>query len=1795
VGAPPSIADFLAEAEAKPQPKKKSSTPPPFSEFLQQAADPAPSITPPILPPARPPVTGPTIGPARERGFLERASDAVRPITDVYHQVIGDAPTQDPILAGVAKDAGDGLKKPLIKFSEFLDQGDPTTVGGGIVRGLAEGADALTTPENLAFAAATAGAGATGAVGKAAGQAAGGAFTVSMLDALRQQVPEAYAAYQSGDLPEAARLAAAAGLTGLFAGAGAKHTLSGKPRIMEQPLTEMQAAESLANTRAATANTGGKALKREAASTGPAAGKATTDPILQQQLDKIVTERKAAALPPAANPEPGQPAPRLAQQQRRAKVEPEETAFDPEDPANPARPTPTPRVDPELVRIAKELDLGEYDQLPEVEKRVVRALREEPQPQPAIGELKGVREGAYDAGARKQAEAAPEVVSTAPLTEAPKERTLEASGSESQATSERAAAESGPVQQSARPSGRTGRDSTVLIPGSDVEHPVRYALREFDEVAASHSGLTFSGNDRYKLKNERNYSDPANQERIIKNAQKFNPRYMITDNPDAVNGPPVIDSAGNTIGGNSRVMTLERVYESGGDAAYREQLQRDAAHYGLDPAEVAQMKRPVLVREISDEHLATLAKGAQTLVRDTNKKGTAELTAAEQATADAQSMTPEASKFIQDALEGEGADASLRDLLASDKGLGIVNKLVDYGTFTTQEKSALLDAKTGVVTAAARDRIEKMMLGRMFRDSDQFQRTPPAVRDKLMKIVSPLAQTEGKGQWDIKADVQEAMDILERSRAHGIKDLDMLTAQSDMFGNPEFSPRAVDLAHALQGMSTDQMRKAFKAYAEAAEIATDPTPSMFGTPDPGQAFADSFGAEVRQAQKRLKARSEKGSFSNKPAGGPSPLEDLITVGRAAFRRGAVKVSQFRKEMIEEFGRAVERYIVPAWQRLTAEVKESMARAKAEPERGSLRVNNPAAKPAPPAPPKGKKAAIDEAVPEGDRVKTSPSYDETKGKILEKLAVSDATRDRLATSMSEWEAKNPERQVVSFDEIRAEARALDPSLIAELKVPKAGQTLDPAVRFAARETLNGLQDELVAKRKQLAELTADATPEQRAKLERQADSLDTDAQRLLDVLIPTRSQDGRNLAYHRMMAEKSFDPTYWLSRARSKAGGVLPDKVRGEIEGILAEGRAAEQAAGQPEPPKAPRQNRNTRDRRTDAPAPEAPQPRAKSKAQIDADPAVQAARRKLAKKMVQVEKSTIWETISALRKAGLLTGVKTHARNLVGNASFQVLEEVRRVPSAIADVGLSLFSGERTVLGPDFAALREASKAAATKGWREAKETWADGATREQLEQFDTARELNSGWGPLVRVPFTSETRPLVDAYVNQTFRLLGAEDRIFKAFAFERSIQEQMKVAKRNGKPVDAPTATMIGQAMGDAEVATFNNANLAADAVTGARQKLRQADTTAGRAALFGFDTVVPFVKTPTNIIARVIEYAGGGVLSGSARAAHAMVKKSLTPEQQRAISISFGRGATGLGLIYTGYQLASNGFMTGGRAEDPGRRNTEEAAGRPAGAILVDGKWRQVGSFSPAGNLLVIGATLQREAEGPLKDELKRPAKMLGVGTKTVLDQPLLTGASGVVEALQSPATAGERMATSTAGSFVPTLVNDIGTLFDEVRRDSRGETLAQGVKNAVKARLPGLRNTLPARVDVLGREQKQEKTAAVDPTLGSPARTDPVSRELVETKASLSGLKRKPSENAAGFRARSLAEGRMVEAALRELLADPGYRAEAPETRREIITKTISGLRAQISRNILNTEEYQQMKPSEQVKLWQDLGK
>src|SRR5262249_24080559 len=153
--------------------------------------------------------------------------------------------------------------------------------------------------------------------------------------------------------------------------------------------------------------------------------------------------------------------------------------------------------------------------------------------------------------------------------------------------------------------------------------------------------------------------------------------------------------------------------------------------FGLDPADVQRMKRPVLVRELTTE------PDVQRAIADFNKKQTGEYTASERAAADAGQLSPEAADYIAGVLDAEsqpGDEKTLYEVLDSSRGPEIINKLVKDGVFTLDEKNSLVDEGTKKVTAAGKDRVSKMLLGALFDDSEQIKNTAPSLRNKLERV-----------------------------------------------------------------------------------------------------------------------------------------------------------------------------------------------------------------------------------------------------------------------------------------------------------------------------------------------------------------------------------------------------------------------------------------------------------------------------------------------------------------------------------------------------------------------------------------------------------------------------------------------------------------------------------------------------------------------------------------------------------------------------------------------------------------------------------------------------------------------------------------------------------------------------------------------------------------------------------------------------------------------------------------------------------------------------------------------------
>lgn len=412
-------------------------------------------------------------------------------------------------------------------------------------------------------------------------------------------------------------------------------------------------------------------------------------------------------------------------------------------------------------------------------------------------------------------------------------------------------AETAPVRQSLqgenRPQGAAGRGAAteISVPGEATKYPATYRIRELADINPSHSGLSFQPNENYGgLKNDRNYSNAINQGKIVQWSKGgpggFQPDYHLTDNPSAENGPPVVDEAGNVLGGNGRTMILQRVskYNRGGMDAYKAMLAKKAAQFGIDPADVAGMKQPVLIREIPESHFQDLASGKANAITDFNKKGTAALTPSETAIADSRRVSQGTLDHMAGVLEAAGPDATLADVLQKGTGIEVLNRLTHDGVISPQERAGL--ATKDALTDAGKKRISQLMVGRYFQDAAQIDTINAAIRNKLERVAAPLAKVENiGGEWDITPKVREAISLLEEMKAAGAKSVGDLVKQRGLFRETEQDPDVSILAEALKSLPQGELVKAVRRYAGDANYGSKP--GLFGAgPTPEQAFRDAF-------------------------------------------------------------------------------------------------------------------------------------------------------------------------------------------------------------------------------------------------------------------------------------------------------------------------------------------------------------------------------------------------------------------------------------------------------------------------------------------------------------------------------------------------------------------------------------------------------------------------------------------------------------------------------------------------------------------------------------------------------------------------------------------------------------------------------------------------------------------------------------------------------------------------------------------------------------------------------------------
>lgn len=261
------------------------------------------------------------------------------------------------------------------------------------------------------------------------------------------------------------------------------------------------------------------------------------------------------------------------------------------------------------------------------------------------------------------------------------------------------------------------------------------------------------------------------------------------------------------VAGNARVAGLQRGYEMGTTAAYREALAADASH-GIAADVIKGMKRPVLVRLMSADQV-TADIGDRT-----NVAGVSDLSPVDQAANDARRVKFESLEFEDDG--SPTPDAVRRFVLGMPE----------------PEQAGLIN-KSGAPTRQAIDRLMAATFKKAYGDDDLVDLYAAAIDPEARNVISALGQAagsmarlEGAGDLDIRQAVVDAAKLAVNARRSGVK-LEVFAKQVDIESDP-FSTAIVQI-FARNPRSPKKIATDLQDLAEfVAKQAEAPAEDIFG-------------------------------------------------------------------------------------------------------------------------------------------------------------------------------------------------------------------------------------------------------------------------------------------------------------------------------------------------------------------------------------------------------------------------------------------------------------------------------------------------------------------------------------------------------------------------------------------------------------------------------------------------------------------------------------------------------------------------------------------------------------------------------------------------------------------------------------------------------------------------------------------------------------------------------------------------------------------------------------------------------
>ena len=763
-------------------------------------------------------------------------------------------------------------------------------------------------------------------------------------------------------------------------------------------------------------------------------------------------------------------------------------------------------------------------------------------------------------------------------------------------------------------------------------------------------------------------------------------------------------------------------------------------------------------------------------------------------------------------------------------------------------------------------------------------------------------------------------------------------------------------------------------------------------------------------------------------------------------------------------------------------------------------------------------------------------------------------------------KRPMREA----DVRAEAEKITGSKTLSQMLALNPERITPAESLSLLSLHRDLRKQVA----QRVELLSKATdPDDIAALGDDIEALDNMSAKFLAKIMAGDTAAGRALATRKYMAQEITDPTYWYIKAtRMNNGHILSDAEKLQIDKLTRE-----------------------------------------------ADP------KKLLQYLASIQKSSKAEQVASLRASGLLTALVGRFRDAISTSTNYISTIIQRYPGALADAIAAKAVANRlggtadqyrTMLAPtkdEFASVLGGAKeglyaAAESMGFNAARkgglDAWVNAIRQAEIDP-DMAKRLEVP--SLTNIDLFSgrigeKANVFLDTYSKTIQRSAGITDKIINAAALKGSLNEQARLlAKRTGRSVDEilanPTDEMLLNAKQAADTITFTNDGTIANGIAGAIERFAAAAEAGkrGNGALVraGARFIMPFRRTPANILSRALEYSPGVGTIMAGKAARDWTKELAVaalrqngPElarSQRHMIEMLTKQATGATMFALGAMLYNKGRITGELPESPAEREQWALEGKKPESILINGEWLPISRISPYGGMMTLAASVLNNAEKIDQSASvgQRIYEGLTEGAEStlgsVLNQPMVTGPQEALAALTGRSQRGgnnplEDFVGSMAGSFVPTVVAQAART-EGVQR--RPENLLQ----EVASRIPGLQEAAPVRLNIFG--EPVQSGGGVLNTMVNPLtstsdvrETDPLVKELSRVGVNISAMSRAKGETTEMYNYRQREAGRVIRQDLTELVQSNDYNMATPENQKRMILDAVRSVRRELSDYLKN---------------------